>query len=455
MYEASLLQTIRDHRFTTIKRLCVSLTEQLRVAEPDQTRRALSQVYGTTRRALAELIAAGRVTCWSRGKPLYVLTEDAKSLRQDLRMALLAHIMTHGDLMPRQLRTMPLCGMTIAMDLQQELANELMRDGLIENMGRQGVGRKKIYRATALATERFADPVTVTTPVVAETLTYLMTPTKNGFRRDSALNIAERLKQPLLEVKRAIKHLVELGMVKVTAEVGALQVFGYALAELAVQRVDALPEGAPVLVEVEPAELPAVVRDDVVAGAAVPVVGQTGTAALRVSAVLRVAASRPGRPAPRSVDVQPARANRGAASRARAGLAVRSCARSKPSGVVLGRAETGPLVRLDAGPAVTEPSFPHVQRRGWRASNGVSPCTVLPGRYRSMHGLWSVKMDGWGNEDPLTAYRTSDVDGLHGAFRPIDVSPARLKRLRVRHSKGIPVPEYIQRANRRLLCKVV
>ncbi len=285
MTQPTLLHTLQVQRFTTLKRLCVHMVEQSKADCPEGRGRSFTQVYLQTRRELAQLVVAGTITCWSKGKPLYVLTDEAEQLRTDLRLAMLERIIRCGDITPRTMRSVPLCGLTVAMDLQQELAAELMADGLIENVGQRGAGRMKVYRATEEARVRFADPVTVTTPVVAETLAYLMTPTKVGFRRDSALNIAERLKRPLLEVKRAIMHLMELGMVRITAEVGALKVYGYALTDLVSQRVERLPAGAPVLADKPTEDL----RSEEVAGVRAVRAQGVPSATVRLSAALRAA----------------------------------------------------------------------------------------------------------------------------------------------------------------------
>lgn len=211
-------------------------------------------LHSSVRTALDSLLASGHITCWSICKPYYLLTEEAPRIRSDLKAAVLREVMRAEALRPSDLKSLPLGGQVLPMDLLSALCEELARDGLIENVGRRAAHCAKVFRATPRAWQKHEDPITLETPLVAHTLRHLVTLAGRQLLRESAVNISRLTRQPLLEVKRALSYLLKLGLVQVTAQVGALELYGYVLAAAPVQRVERLAPSLPIWLPEAPLE---------------------------------------------------------------------------------------------------------------------------------------------------------------------------------------------------------
>ncbi|TDE84660.1 hypothetical protein [Deinococcus sp. S9] len=220
-----LLTIIGQLRRTTLRRLCEEIAAQ--------TGGSIHGCYTGTREALDALVRSGEVVCWSTAKPLYVRAQDAAAVREELKGHLLQAICRHGQATPSKLKSVPLGGMVIAMDLMQDLAEELMREGKIQNVGRKGPGRTKIY----VPVEGEAMCQEMDLRVTGQVLRYLKGLHDRNIFRDSAVNITRKLGLVRDEVNNALKHLEERGLLDIT-QVGFLKFYAFAARTRVIRQVD-------------------------------------------------------------------------------------------------------------------------------------------------------------------------------------------------------------------------
>lgn len=220
-----LLTLIGRLRRTTLRLLCEEIAVQTGVSTYG--------CYTSAREALDTLVRSGQVLCWSTAKPLYVRTEDAAAIREELKAHLLQAICRHGQSTPGKLKSVPLGGMVIAMDLMQELAEELIQEGKICNVGRKGPGRTKIY--VPVAGEEIRQEMDL--GAAGKVLRYLKTLHERNTYRDGIKNIAKQLGLLCDEVSNALTHLEERGLLEIT-QVGHMRLYAWAAHTMVVRQVD-------------------------------------------------------------------------------------------------------------------------------------------------------------------------------------------------------------------------
>ena len=220
-----LLTLIGRLRRTTLRLLCEEIAVQTGVSTYG--------CYTSAREALDTLVRSGQVLCWSTAKPLYVRTEDAAAIREELKAHLLQAICRHGQSTPGKLKSVPLGGMVIAMDLMQELAEELIQEGKICNVGRKGPGRTKIY--VPVAGEEIRQEMDL--GAAGKVLRYLKALHERNTYRDGIKNIAKQLGLLCDEVSNALTHLEERGLLEIT-QVGHMRLYAWAAHTMVVRQVD-------------------------------------------------------------------------------------------------------------------------------------------------------------------------------------------------------------------------
>lgn len=220
-----LLTIIGQLRRTTLRHLCEEIAAQ--------TGCSIYRCYTPTREALDALVRSGEVLYWSTAKPLYVRAQDAAAVREELKGHLLQEICRRGQATPGKLKSVPLGGMVIAMDLMQELAEELIREGKIQNVGRKGPGRTKIY--VPVEGEEIRQEMDLA--VTGQVLRYLKGLHDRNLFRDSAVNITKKLGLVRDEVDNALKHLEERGLLEIT-QVGFLKFYAFAARTMVIRQVD-------------------------------------------------------------------------------------------------------------------------------------------------------------------------------------------------------------------------
>lgn len=247
-----LLSILKELRHVTLRGLCDEIAVR--------TGCSFYRCYDATRAVLDQLVMSGQVLCWSIAKPLFVCTEDAAQVREDLKAALYRTVCAWGQATPGKLKSVKLCGTIVAMDLLQELAQELIDEGKIENVGRKGMGRTKIYVPVGDVAQLDMD-----LSVTGQVLRYLKALHERNFFRETAANICAKLKLSREDVNGALAHLEERGLIDVIQhEGGFLRFYAFAANTMVIRQVDpsTLTVAQTAYAEVEPAA--AVVVEDAV-----------------------------------------------------------------------------------------------------------------------------------------------------------------------------------------------
>lgn len=222
----TLLSILSALRWTTLRDLCLEISERQGCS--------MYRCYTATREMLDALVRAGEVQCWSTAKPMFVRTQDAPVVRAELKAALYQEIAQRGQATPGKLKSVPLAGSIIAMDLMQELADELIHEGKIENVGRKGMGRTKIYVPVGEVAQQDMD-----LGVSGQVLRYLKGLHDRNLFRETATNITSKLKLAREEVDNALAHLEAHGLIEVTQhEGGFLRFYAFAAKTMVIRQVD-------------------------------------------------------------------------------------------------------------------------------------------------------------------------------------------------------------------------
>ncbi|MBZ9714952.1 hypothetical protein [Deinococcus multiflagellatus] len=223
-HQTHLLDTVGHLGRPTLRQLCEEVAQA--------TGGTIHGCYKSIRAELDQYVRAGTVVCWSTAKPMYVLAHDAPRLWSELKAHLYEAICRRGQATPGRLKSVPLGGAVIAMDLMQDLAQELMDEGKIVNVGRKGTGRTKIYVPVENNLQQEMD-----LGAAGQVLRYLKKRYDNNFFRETALKIASELKLAREEVDNALRHLEERGLLEITQN-GFLKMYGYAARTMVIRQVD-------------------------------------------------------------------------------------------------------------------------------------------------------------------------------------------------------------------------